>query len=140
MDIVFKNFELSNISEALEELSSQNLSSIKTSYRLSKMMKAMVPHLRDFAEARQKLILSYAKKDDNGELMRPEKDGEVDKDSIVLDNPEEYNKKMIDLLNEEITVSFSVKLLSLDDLDASGAKISPQKLLILEKLIEQEEE
>lgn len=139
MIIKLKNFEIANILQVLGEIAQQDISEIKLSYRISKIARAFESHNKDIEEARNKYLEKYAKKDKNGEYVRPSNpDGSKNEESVVLSDPEAFQKELLSFMQEEVDVEVPMRL-TLDELSRSNIKLAPALAGSLEPILDVEE-
>lgn len=98
---------------------------IKTSYKLSKILKKVGQELADLEEERVKLVKKYGDQDDESQSIQV-------KDS---EKYEEFAREFGELLQEEITLDFDP--ISIDAL-GDEATFSPAELAALEMLFKDE--
>ena len=103
----------------LEKLVDKEIS-IKTAYKLSRMIKVLNEELQTFEESRQKLVQQY------GEVQ------EDDSIAVKEDNIEAFNTELADLLTAEIEVG--CEPISIDEF-ADGVEIKTAELMMIEKFI-----
>ena len=135
MEVSLKNYEILNAKAALDKLSEQEAASIKTVYALSKISKEVAVHAKDLEEFKEKLVNEFAVKDEEGRVVHPElENGELNREVIKLNKPEEFHKKVSELL--EANVSFSLpSVLTIDMLETAGLKINANDLNRIDKLL-----
>ena len=75
---------------------------------------------------RNDIVIKYAKKDDNGEIISDENG------NVKIENTNKFNEEIYELLNTEIDVE--IKTISIDKL--SDLKISPAEITSLLDVIE----
>lgn len=119
--------ELKNIVDSFNILLDKELP-IKTSYRLSKLIKPIFVEYQTFEESRIKIITKYGEKDKNNELIMSENGSvNIDKNKII-----EFNKELAELCDLEIEISFDKFKLS----DFSDINIAPKILVVLQIFFE----
>jgi len=121
--------ELNIVLESLNKLIDKEIS-IKTSYKISKLIKQLVNEYDIFEEKRMKLINKYAEKDEIGNVRVDKENNSV----FILDNnKEKFNKEINELVN--IKVEIIVEKVRLDDL--GDIMVSPRDLFNLDFLFEE---
>lgn len=124
-----KAFELLNLYESLNKLSEQELD-LETSYTIAKYMKEIFVAKDLIDGKRNKIILKYAKKQEDGNLKQTV-DGNIE---INGDDIGKFNSDMDGLLNSKI----SIPKISLKKDSLSKITIQPKYLLPLIGIILEE--
>ena len=124
-----KAFELLNLYESLNKLSEQELD-LETSYTIAKYMKEIFVAKDLIDGKRNKIILKYAKKQEDGNLKQTA-DGNIE---INGDDIGKFNSDMDGLLNSKI----SIPKISLKKDSLSKIRIQPKYLLPLIGIILEE--
>lgn len=136
MTLKLKHHVIQGITSVLSEMASQKIDDITVSYKISKIAKALEAHNEDIENARQKLIEKFAKKGKDGQYVRPvDSEGNESADSVVLENPEKFQKELIKFLNQEVDVEIST-MFTLNELKEANIKLSPVRVGMLDDLIE----
>ncbi len=105
----------------------------KTGYWLGRALVDLLKEHAPYEEARQKLILEHAKKDDDGELATKQQ-GDIM--VYVFDDPEAFNLALKEIADEEIEIKYNPV-----SIDAFGdAQIKGTVLLKLGRLIKDDED
>ena len=134
MTVKLKNFAIQNILDVLGEISQQELSDIKISYRIGKVIKALSTHSEDYQESRKKLIEQHAKKDKDGVILKAtDKDGNEIEDSVQLKDQEQFNADILKILNDEVEVQIPIEL-TVDELFEAEVKLKPHRVVMLEPI------
>ena len=122
--------------QVLEKLGNADLNSIKVSYKIGKIAKALSDHAKDYEDARKEIVDKYAEKDDDGNYISPVNDqGEEMEGQVSIKDTKDFNKEVMDLTNEEVEVTFSVYL-TIDDLEAADAKLKAYELVPLQPILD----
>lgn len=95
---------------------------------IAKNIKEMEPIKKVIDDKRNNIIMEYAKKNSDGNIIT-NNDGSIED----ITNIEEFNMKMNDLLSQEI----EVELIKLHKSDLQNITISPMDILSLEKCLEE---
>jgi hypothetical protein len=111
--------EILNGKPVLEKLVDKEIS-IKTAYKLSRMIKVLNEELQTFEESRQKLVQQY------GEVQ------EDDSIAVQEDNIEAFNTELADLLTAEIEVG--CEPMNIDEF-ADSVEMKTAELMMIEKFI-----
>jgi len=121
--------EINIILDNLNKLIDKEIN-IKTSYKLSKLLKHLVNEYNVFDENRIKLINKYAEKDENNEVRINKENNSI----IITDNnKDKFNKEINELVNIEIEIF--IEKIRLDDL--GEIMVSPRDLFNLDFLFEE---
>lgn len=118
--------QITNIYETLDKLAKTDLT-LATAIAIADNVESLNTAYKIVNDKRVACIQEYAQKDENGEMKR----SEDNPDSILINKPEEFNVKMIELMNTEIDVN--VKEFSLDG--ETGIKLSPVDVLSLRPVL-----
>lgn len=122
---------IETLHSSLTQLKSQEMP-LRLSYKFSKLLSKIEKDSEFFTEKTREVILKYAEKDENGDLVQTE-DGNI---RIQTDKIEEANKAMMELNDievEDINITFT-----LDELESLS--IAPEVLQPLLPLIVESEE
>lgn len=122
---------IETLQSSLTQLKSQEMP-LRLSYKFSKLLSKIEKDSEFFTEKTREVILKYAEKDENGDLVQTE-DGNV---RIQTGKIEEANKAMMELNDievEDINITFT-----LDELESLS--IAPEVLQPLLPLIVESEE
>lgn len=124
-----KAFELLDIYESLNKLSEQELD-LETSYTIAKYIKEILVAKDLIDGKRNKIIIKYAKKQEDGNLKQAAGGNiEISKDSI-----EKFNSDMEKLLNSKIDIpKISLKKDSLSKITIQPKYLLPLIGIILEE-------
>jgi len=112
--------EIQDMKDPLGRLTNEQLP-MKIAFKLNKLVRSFDENLQAIEEERVKLVKSLGKMDDNGSLQVPK------------ENMEEFQKQYVELMVEEVEVSFE----PFDLEDFSNAKITTQDMLKLDKLFKE---
>ena len=124
-----KAFELLNLYESLNKLSEQELD-LETSYTIAKYMKEIFVAKDLIDGKRNKIILKYAKKQEDGNLKQTA-DGNIE---INGDDIGKFNSDMDGLLNSKISIpKISLKKDSLSKITMQTKYLLPLIGIILEE-------
>lgn len=129
--ITIKINDLVNCTDALRALSEKDMKA-KLAYSTAKLLKVADTEMSGFNDARMKLIEKYGNKDENGNLIKD------DKDNVKIDNENiaEFSEELNDLLDTQVELNANkLKLSMLETLD-----FSPAEMFALEPLIEDDTE
>lgn len=97
----------------------------KVAFQLARLMREIEKEYNILINTRQQLIMQYAEKDDNGEIIIDEEgNGRVAKDLI-----QEFNNEMNKLLNT--VVELNVDFLDLEDLEEENFTLEQMYVLSL---------
>jgi hypothetical protein len=121
---------IESLQSSLTQLKSQEMP-LRLSYKFSKLLSKIEKDSEFFTEKTREVILKYAEKDENGELVQTE-DGNI---RIQTGKIEEANKAMMELNDievEDINITFT-----LDELESLS--IAPEVLQPLLPLIVEDE-
>ena len=121
--------QITNIYETLDKLAKENLT-LGTAIAIADNIESMSTAYKIVSDKRMACIQEYAKKDENGDYVRDENNPE----SVLINNPEEFNIKMIEMMNTEIDVD--VKEFSLDG--ETGITMTPIDILYLRPLLKKD--
>lgn len=136
MVLKLKNFEIVNILQVLDKLGNADLKSIKVSYKIGKIAKALSDHAKDYEEARKEIVDKYAEKDKDGEYVSPVNDkGEKQEGQVSIKDTEGFNKEVMELTNEEVEATISVYL-TIDDLESAEAELKAFELVPLQPILD----
>lgn len=111
-------FEILNIYEALGSMINNEFD-LNTSFVIAKDMQELDVCRNIIDTKRNKLIEKYAEKDENDNIVK-------------ITNPEEFNKEIDELLNEEVEIN----LTKINKESLSDVKISPKNATWLMHIIE----
>lgn len=129
--ISFKNSDLST--EAINSINNLLNVDINASaaFKLSRIIKEISSIAEDKKTTENKIIDKWAERDDNGEVKKPLDDkGNPIKDSILIKDPEAFNKEMEELLSVENHLQYDK--IKFEDLGLGVAKI--KDLMIIDFL------
>lgn len=118
---------LLNSTEALQKLSTTDLKA-KLAWQVARLLKAADKEIQEFNETRMKLIQKYGEKDENGELIKDEKDN----CRISNDVAEEFSTQLNDLIQAEVEIN--VNKINIDELD--NITFTPADMAMLENFIQ----
>lgn len=129
--ISFKNSDLST--EAINSINNLLNVDINASaaFKLSRIIKEISSIAEDKKTTENKIIDKWAERDDNGEVKNPLDDkGNPIKDSILIKDPEAFNKEMEELLSVENHLQYDK--IKFEDLGLEVVKI--KDLMIIDFL------
>lgn len=120
-------------SKVLSELNQCKDFSAVCAYRIAKNIDEINKELIDYSKQRDKLLIKYSDKDDNGQPIMIDNNG-VQEYKMSNENRRKYVEELNDLHNEE--VSLSLKKITLEQL--GSIKMSPAELKTIEFMIDEE--
>ena len=126
--IEIKMLTIVNSMEVLKRLSESKIRG-RTAYKIAKILKRVDEEYGLFQDARRKLILECAKKDENGEPVADE-NGNV---SISEENISMFNEEISKLL--ETTVNIDTDKIHLDEIEQID--FTPSDIIMIEDFIEE---
>ena len=108
---------------------------VKVSYWITRAITKMTGFMVDFESERTKIAEKFAKRDDDDEIIKVK--GEDGRESLQIDNLEDFNVKFMELLN--IEVDLGIKPIKYD-VDNDNCMLSIQEMMLLMPLLEEIEE
>ena len=123
--------ELSAKLEALKAVSAIRMP-MAASYKVSRIIKAMIEEAKTFEEQRRKLLDRYGLKDKDGELV-------LAKSEVQFAN-EENKKAFKKEFSELAEIEVEVKALAIKMSDFGSAEVSPNDLLLLDGFLKEDSE
>ena len=115
--------ELQSITGGLNDISSKVIP-VKASYWIGKLIKKLEKEIKDFEEARMKLVDQYGMKDKDGQLI-------IEKNQYVIEDKASFDKEFNELQSTEIEIDFPPIALS----SFKDAEVTPGSMLVLDKFI-----
>ena len=94
--------------------------SAKTSFYLARLFDKIQTESKVYFSEKQKLVEKYAKRDDKGEIVSSG-------GSVSLDNPEEFTRKLEEILSIEIDIGLDTIIIDFD----KEPKMTIEELMIL---------
>lgn len=122
--MIIKNHDIQDIGKFLLELTLKG----KQSRMRSRFINLLQEHLNQVTDERQQLLDDYVKKDENGEPIMEEVDGQI---SYKVGNPHEYQRELAVLMSEDFIIEETPKVMDmlttiqeivfgLEDMEMSG--------------------
>lgn len=109
-ELTLKSYELNPLFEALQKLNERDWSPA-LGYKLSKIKKAVAPHVEDFEESRQELVQEYAKKDEDGNpIPAQDTDGNTLDGQVQIEDMQSLYSDLFDLGQEDVSFDLPVAL------------------------------
>lgn len=117
-----KNSQIRGVLTACEKLLDKDFKNVKTTLNLAKLARKTQEELKDFEKAKQKIMENYAEKDEEGNLIVLDSDGNVLKDG--QGEPKWIDReKGLAKISELLEVEFDVECeLVFDDSDGITAR------------------
>lgn len=110
--------ELLNGKPALEKLVNLEIS-IKTAYKLSRIINKLNNELQNFEDQRQKLVSKYGEPEENGNVI------------VTQENMEAFSNELNELINLEIELAYEP--VSLEEL--GDVKMRASELMLIDKFV-----
>lgn len=130
--LTYKHFMSFGFRQATQKLESQNFPA-QTAYELKKMIEKFKKWRKQIHEEYLTLVDTFARKDEKGEIIRPE--GDPTAFDVPDDQQDAYKKAAEEFEAREITVDR--RKLTLDRL--GNVQFTPAELTVLDPLFEDEE-
>lgn len=127
-----KILDLLNSVEILRKLSQQDFKA-KTAWQVARLLKAAEGEIQSFGDTRMNLIMKYAEKDENGELIKDENDNV----KLIPENVATFTTELNDLLETEVEINANkLTLEQLDDADFTPSEIAMLEPFVADETIE----
>lgn len=128
--IVIKNSQLNVATvDCLKELLQKDID-VVMAFKITKIVKAVEEIMISKEEVEKNLLKKYAKKNENGDFVKPiDSTGKELENQVVIEDPEGYNKEITELYNIENKLEQFEKI-TLEELE--GVKIKGQNVLVLD--------
>lgn len=137
MTINISNNELTALFSVLNKCSDVEISNVKASYRLSKIIGALESSIKDSESFREKLLKKHSKKDEDGNPVVPKDEKGVERPGMIsIENPEEFQKELNAFFEEKIDVELPTKLSLTLLSETSELKLTAADMLSLDPILE----
>lgn len=118
--------DIVNNIDLMQSIAQKTLSA-RSAFVVARMLREMDKEYQSFVNIRNDIVMQYAMKDDNGEVIRDDK-GNV---QIEKEQLQEFNQKINELLDTKLQLN--VTQMTLNDLD--GVSFTPREMMMLEPFI-----